>query len=90
MIKRIRRWFKNEPNSKLTTLVEEGTYACLKMRGNGNSLFCGVGWTMFMQDIYYCGTCIFGSNHFHRLPRLIRDLEQINEQARHTTSNTTT
>lgn len=92
MFKRLKRWFKNEPNSKLTMLEEEGTYACLKLRHNGTSVFCETAWGVFMQDkeFYYCAVCIFGSEHPHQLPKLIKDLEQINEQTRRTTSNITT
>jgi hypothetical protein len=43
MLKRIKRWFLNQPNSKLTTLIEHKGHTCMFLRNWGNTLFCDVG-----------------------------------------------
>ena len=86
MIKRIKRWFKNEPNSRLTTLHENRHDTCMFLRNWGNAAFCASGRRRFFTSngIYVCNTCIFTSaaSGERNLIKLINDLEQIHEQTK--------
>ena len=88
MIKRIKRWFKNEPNSRLTTLHENRHDTCMFLRNWGNSVFCKTGRRLFYSHNYtYCmDSCMFYDSMpgNANLTKLLADLEQIHEQAKYT------
>ena len=78
MIKRLKRWYRNEPNSKLTTLCEQRCRICPSLRKGKNVHPYKLG------NLHICDSCVF-SNTIHgnrNLAELIKELEQIHEQTK--------
>lgn len=81
MLKRIKRWFLNQSNSKLTTLIEHKSHTCMFLRNWGNTLFCDVGWERSTSKDYHCANCIFNMSRDSNpiFTKLIADLDAVIE-----------